>query len=218
MKIHELLCEVVDNDIINILAEAIIKDCKPYLQQIDYDLKRHSLYRGDFRLDDLSVLDENKHPHTIPGHNIDRNPVDTPKRIHDYANKIFTQQFGAPFRNGLFVAHNAGVAETYGTLCQIYPIGDFKYLWSPEESDMYFAWAEFCNKTSDTLKNPKIELYELFEKLLDVNHFQYTNKNLKEATRSTHEIMLYCDNCYIIPVKNRVLPKVNDLLHKYHGI
>jgi hypothetical protein len=69
----------------------------------------------------------------------DREPTDTTEELHALANEYFVEQYGAPFRNSMFVTGDDSWAGAYGRIYSVYPIGDFEYLWSPKTKDLWQA-------------------------------------------------------------------------------
>lgn len=67
-----------------------------------------------------------------------RKPTDTDPKDHNFFNELFIKEFGWPCRNGVFVnAHGSTESSLYGKKYIFYPIGDYKYVWSPKTSDLF---------------------------------------------------------------------------------
>jgi len=97
-------------------ADAVKRDCRPFLQQA-HGLK---VYRG------INSGEHFLHKKARLG---DRIPKDTSPRQHREFNHQFLTQFGENFRNGIFASGDDGIASNYGDVYSIYPIGEFKFLW-----------------------------------------------------------------------------------------
>ena len=170
----------------------IHEHCQPYLQAVGNDLSA-VLYRGitKRRLSRLQEVPGLSNCAIISGHHESRDPLDTPTVYHDMANEIFTELYGAPFRNGIFATGSLPTAKGYGSPVAIFPIGDFKFCWSSTVVDM------------SNLVAGNVDYYEGDHNKEEETNFihtlrtQYSNKNLKAAIESKKEVMLYCDSCLV---------------------
>ena len=67
-----------------------------------------------------------------------RYPKDTPQEISDQLDDSFEAAFGWKARSsGLFCTGSKDTAGGYGDAFSVWPIGDFKFLWSGEVEDLY---------------------------------------------------------------------------------
>ncbi len=71
-----------------------------------------------------------------------RKPLDTPIKLHNILDKMFQKKFGWKARSeGVFAAgkwYFSGSKDTYyGDTYLFFPIGNFKYVWSPKIDDLY---------------------------------------------------------------------------------
>jgi len=191
MKISSLLRP---NPIYKKAAVEIIQNCKPFLGEIDNDIKRYKLYRG--------VEHKPSAPAVIRSARLTtREPRDTTNNIHDVFNEIFVERFGAPFRNAIFVTGSRMAALEYGELVTIYPIGEFKYLWSPEFRDL--------TRALEIYHDPDFDLIDQVRNI--INKGNYKTTDLKQAIKSGNEIMLWCEKYYVVSSK-RVLTQINQIL------
>ena len=119
----------------NIRSEAnqwvkhIKHDCAPFLKQYSNTL----LYRGiilNYDVPNKDILEKESYL-------TDRRPKDVSKKVHDTLNTLFATTFKHPYRNGVFVSGDLEIAENYGDVYIILPIGSFDYIWSPYISDMF---------------------------------------------------------------------------------
>jgi hypothetical protein len=109
---------------------------------------------------------------------LDRKPFDTPKKVHDEFNRIFMSLFGWPVRSGVFTTSLQN--HLYGDPYIFFPIGSYKFVWSPDIDDFY-----------DEYETARMKNYTL-----DVR--SYIDKNLDKAINSTHEIIFNCKNYYLV--------------------
>ncbi len=119
----------------------------------------------------------------------DRKPKDTPKRHHDMIDADFKKKFKwEPRKQGLFVTGNDDTADVYGYLYLIWPIGNFKILWSPEVQDLFTLTSAAPGHDED--KFVHLEWPEYFK--------SYRNNNLAAALNSGNEIMVKCKSYYAL--------------------
>jgi hypothetical protein len=147
------------------------------------------LYRGVSRslIGRLPAMPELPNCSIVPGHYDNRKPRDTHPDVHNEMNRMFNEYHGAPFRNGLFVTGSLKEAKSYGEAIVIFPIGKFKYCWSPTITDLSDHVPGGANSVFDQEK--------LTEKLDKMFSLYYKTTDLKNAIFSENEIMLYCDKC-----------------------
>ena len=124
--------------------DLIIKNCQPYLRQIKNDL----MFRG------LTIPQDSNAAFGKKKARLDgREPMDTSPKIHNSLNKHFTEEYGHPYRNGVFTTGDSNIAGKYGDTMMIFPIGDFEFIWHPEIKDLFqnvYAgdlWFDYYKKT-----------------------------------------------------------------------
>lgn len=118
-------------------AQIIKRDCAYFLKNSGFDpadVERTAIFRGS---DNIST--EPGELKAIPV-NKNRRPLTTPMAIHQAADEYMEKQFGVKFRSqSVFVTPDSGIAEEYGRgTYLVFPIGEFKYLWSPSVQDFYY--------------------------------------------------------------------------------
>jgi len=163
------------------ITNLLITECDPFLKEI----KKHGnfLFRGSSNtIDDIKKV--------IP--RIERKPSDTPKKIHDMANRFFIRKFGWDGRNGVFATGSSTEARLYGnyTPYLFFPINKYKFIWSPEVNDF---WKDLVDTTEyyhgeNQSKRDNIEI-----KLTT-----YIDTDLSKAILSNKEIMFKCEAYYLI--------------------
>ena len=134
MRLENYLTEAVPELIDNIPAarKAIEKDCQKYLKESGgktFD-ERNVLFRGKHGWDGNSLW-------KVRSRGRPRQPKDTPQILHRMANIAFKKEFGWPVRDGVFTTSNSYMASDYGRVGVFYPIGNYKYVWSPDIDDFY---------------------------------------------------------------------------------
>lgn len=157
--------------------------CKPFLEEIGYDVDRYTLLRGS-RLSDPSSMIPGTRMFFGPGAIENRTPKAMPVSIHKRLNDLFISKFGIPFRNSAFATGDYEQAADFGTVCMFFPVGEFKYCWSPYQKDLFHSIDKKDGKFTDN------ELKEIVD--------TYQTTNLKQAIIDKVEIMVYCQNSILI--------------------
>jgi len=143
----------------------------------------------------------------------DRYPMDTVKEIHTILDDWFEEEMGTRARSqALFVFGESGreaASEYGGGLCVVLPIGAFHYVWSPKVKDLYDDVIRGKVQTTPRPGNKatidpayigsdgKPDL-EKFDKLM--KGLGYTINGFDKAVESTSEIMIDCNEFYVIPL------------------
>jgi hypothetical protein len=105
------------------------KNCKNFINELKGGIK-HCLYRGygTKSINGFIILK----PHID-----DREPVDTPKELHNYLNDKFKKKFGWNVRNGVFTFPSDLATYKYGNNSLFFPIGKYRYVYSKVFEDLY---------------------------------------------------------------------------------
>lgn len=121
-------------------AKFVFENCKPFLKESDFNFNPatgeplHALYRGG------TYYSENKFMVEYPGGR-NRKPVDSSQRLHDLLDEYLEKYFMFPYRSkGLFCTGSRKTAKEYGKPVLIFPIGNFKYVYSERIVDAYAAF------------------------------------------------------------------------------
>ena len=207
MKINEIKDDVADNHraiaanhgmlmssymkTFMAFAETVKTDCQPYLKEVDYSpIRKYALYRGVIHTKKTYIAK------TVRLQN--RKPKDTEQKLHDKINKYFKKNYGVPFRNGIFATSSLDQTEEYahgglheGEVYIIFPVGEFKYLWSPHISDMLDAIYEH-----DVISNAAPGHKSGWKAFKNEALSTYQTTNLTRGIKSGNEIMIYCKEYY----------------------
>lgn len=182
-------------------VDLIKRDCKPFIKEMKKFSSPLLLYRGV----------SNSELFISRTTNPKRMTIDSSRFVTAFFNKMAYDNFGAKFRteNVIFGSGSYGQAAGYGNVYAVFPIGDFKFLWSPKIIDFYNsqlygdieynASQEFVGyiKTGKMKSKKMIEIYKEIEHSF-LNEYKYSNKNLEEAIKSKHEIMVQAKKFYAI--------------------
>jgi len=120
MKLKRFLTEESKEEIKDILQ----RDCSKYLKEVG----KNVLYRASKKnVKDIMKL----------APRIDRRPRDTNVMVHKVLDDLFKQKYGWNVRsNGIFVSADPSSIFIYGKPYTFFPIGDYKYVWSPKVRDL----------------------------------------------------------------------------------
>lgn len=157
----------------------IKRDCQPYLKQAGNLVFREGMWRG-------LGLDNPSERMTKTARLDDRVPRDMDQDLHESLNVFFNDTYGHPYRNGVFVTGDRAEASQYGELYQIFPIGKFDYLWSPEIPDLMGALSMYNYYNED------------FDEWMSANLTTYRDNDLQHAVRMNSEIMLWTKQYYAL--------------------
>jgi len=173
-------------------VEQIKRDCQPFLNEIEDPF---SLLRGLRPTPDWTV-----HKNVRID---DRMPMSTPENLHNSLNALFQKKFGASFRNAMFCTGNLEQAKVYGMPFAIFPIGNYKYIWSPEFRDLYqkfdgFVWDSKNDENIKHLKRPNFDAGMQKLWINSINWNSYRTDGLNDAIyyQNGVEIMLRCKSYY----------------------
>lgn len=112
-------------DIIDILK----KDCALFLKELKQTRKKQFLYRGYKYASGIITKKKSRQ---------DREPKDMDDTTSEYLNGLFKKKFGWYARSaGVFATSKTDDAEEYGKPFFFFPIGKYKYIWSPKIGDLY---------------------------------------------------------------------------------
>lgn len=113
------------------VLDTIYDNCMPYLKMVNARRETANITMMSGR--------SNKGLSFIDSVRLDRKPVDTPPDIHKILDDTFDKKFGFRARsNAIFVTGDYYNAEDYGDkVYMIYPIGNFKFVWSNSIVDLY---------------------------------------------------------------------------------
>lgn len=141
----------------------------------------------------------------------DRKPMSTKGPVHKIIDDWFEEEMGMKARSqAVFCTgeRGRGTAETYGDIAVILPIGKFIYTWSPQVDDLFdIIKDKFEDRNSSTGKfrqewlgsdgKPDAELIGA-----GMDELKYTINNFDKACAGHQEIMIECDEYYVIPYKD----------------
>ena len=173
----------VDEILIDKYFDIIEKNCKKILSF--YKVARNVFYRGS-QADKISkdkILVKKK------ARLSNREPVNTQIAAHEYANEIFEDVFGWKVRNGVFATSSEKEAKIYGKKFIFFPIGDFKFVWSPQIQDAFGDTIWFISKYHPDDGKERIEK--------DIKGL-YIDKDLKRAMDLESEVSFKCKEYYLL--------------------
>lgn len=199
------------------LADQIANLCQPYIQargSLD-NCMTQPLYRGMQVNGETTIYDSQPY----------REPKFMPIVLHHRIDQWFHDRYGHCFRsaNVVFCTGSRELAKEYDNVCAIFPIGEFKFVWSPKVSDLAHYIGAKLNKLTETstielwsrllgysdpnsfsteeraLRAKAIALCGDILKEFECEHYFYID-NLNKAVSSGCEIMLVCQQYLALPV------------------
>ena len=139
----------------------------------------------------------------------DRRPIDTARELSKVIDDWFEDEKGIRARSeAVFCFGEAArkIAYEYGTLAVVLPIGKFTYVWSPDVPDLFDDVIRGRLQTDQGEIKPayldsrgKVDV-ETVHNLL--NSLHYTINGFDKAVGDSVEIMIDCDEYYVIPMPN----------------
>lgn len=184
MKLIDLFEEELPNNFDGIV-EIIQRDCKPFLESGVTRL----LFRG--------MRNKTKTFMKIAVRQ-DRQPKSMDVDIHNLADKWFDEKFGFKARTtAVFVSGDSVEAKDYGKLYAIFPIGDFRFVWSQKSSDLF------------------VSLFDLAGTVKKLEQLDFKDTDFVDAIKSGNEIMLHCTEYYAVAVdREQVHAYLNALFER----
>lgn len=197
--------EFLKEDKLDMLKQSfnsIKRDCQPYLQQNKSPIWLTPLFRG---MDQTRVPDDDVFKKHVRLDN--RQTSDIPDEISDAMNNWMTKEFGEPFRNALFVSGNENMANNYGRIYLVFPIGNFTFLYHDKFKDIYSTFSSFRwtygEKADRMVQGKLLQTRKDFRKkfiehIASVNNGNWKQDNLEGAINSKSEIMIRTKEYYAV--------------------
>ena len=194
MRLRQYITEETNPDPQKVLL-LIKKNCKPYLQQ--KAKAPLQLFRGTKALEYEDFLEITPRK--------DRQPRDTPQKIHKKFDQLFLKYHGIKARSeGVFTTSDNTVSSFYGINGIVFPIGNFKYLWNPNVKDLSTdpnganITKPWYKKIFDELMVLVTKDYENIDDMLENIIKKYKSTDLKNAMKSGNEVMIFCKKYYMV--------------------
>ena len=134
MKLQKYLTETTDIIVENgpEIWQKLKKNCKLYLKEYKKTgwVGKKAIWRGSSGIKKEGIRT------IIPRD--DRKPKDMPPSLHQkFDDDFYNRHNWYPRSEGVFTTASKRSAATYGNPYLFYPIGKYRYLWSPETEDLY---------------------------------------------------------------------------------
>jgi hypothetical protein len=203
------------------IASKIGRDCEYFFEQADWDpsnVRNTSLFRGMRKInDDFSLQKTLKSRWT----------TDSSQELTDILDDYLFKKSKIHFRkDSFFCCGDNSVANDYGTVFYIFPIGKFEYAWSPVVDDAYKFFeagpdekliqkgaGTSISGTPGSTSFDLAEWYDTVEKFLNKTD-PYKFNDLRDAIRlhKANEIMIHCDQYYAIKARSDLSAAVFKLM------
>jgi hypothetical protein len=196
------------------LDDFLQENCMPFFEElgIDYtDAFGFPLYRGlaeDGGQKIQMVVQDEVKTCLIKTARTNRQPRDTHSQLSDMADRLLKNRFAwKPRTESVFCYGEGGksLSSDFGRLYQIVPIGEFRYVWSPDVRDFTNSMHRIL-KGSNMKKRAKHDPYspkelEQIKPYIEDLVATYTDADLERAILGqAKEIMLGCKTYLAIPV------------------
>lgn len=200
--------ETADRDKINwdeqgyyddVIKKQILQECKPFLKESGYT----AFCRREKPKGGGSVYPVRKKIRT------DRKPLSTRKKLAEIVDSLFYKYHGIKARTGsIFGQASPNITPLYGPeIYLLFPIGNFRYVWSPHIRDMYMKIMDTWKQARDYYIQEPLsthsDMVELFEKYMEpIIKSDYMVTGLDKATRPgrwNNEVMFECKEAYLLP-------------------
>ena len=185
-------------DAVKYIVVKIRRECKPFLKEFPVSSK--FLYRGTRMTNDHDGIQNKKRRK-------DRKPTDTPEDVTREIDNTFNSKFGwKPRTQGVFATGNSRTSTVYGIPHLFFPIGKYRYIWSPKIKDFY-THSYLDDFKSNYTHNYEGSKEEGLENWAKETVKLYKSKRLNDAAMSGNEIMFDVNRYYIIDRKYEVTLK-----------
>ena len=178
----------------------IKNDCQQYLKEIQYNPEEYVLYRGLNTVENFVIKQSRLE---------NRKPKDTHSYVHIILNDFFEDTFGWKARNGVFATGSYETASSYAldNVPHIFfPIGKYKYLWSPLAEDLYSTISNEIERFRSLHR--RVTTSDIVTIVRDVASdlkYEYTDSNLIEGIKLKTEIMFNVDKYYGVKASGKKL-------------
>jgi hypothetical protein len=198
------------------VIQYINTNCQPFLKMMAKEGIKRPLYRG--------INADYGHEVMIKKVRKNRRPTDTDTRLHNLLSAAFTSVFGWSARSqGVFATGHDHDAYSYGKVYAIFPIGNFKFIYSKNIGDLFSKYDaelskiftltdnKFLSKEwkkakrrdwdNDDSMTPYLSVLRKYPIILKafVKKY-YTNKDLAKAIKSGSEISILCNKYVAVMV------------------
>jgi len=111
------------------VIDALKKNCAPFLKELKQTGRKKFLFRGHQYASRTITKKKTRQ---------DRTPKDMDEKTSSYLDNLFKKKFGWFARSaGVFATADIGETYEYGKPFLFFPIGKYKYIWSPVVDDLY---------------------------------------------------------------------------------
>lgn len=138
----------------------------------------------------------------------DRIPRDTHADLSSIVDDMLEHKFDwRPRQQGMFATGRLGLARNYGSVYRVFPMGDFRYVWSPDVRDLTLRVPEILRIANITQRDvsdeyTSDELADFYEVLSDNLSSTYKDTDISKVRGSSHEVMIDCKEYLAIPLNN----------------
>jgi len=187
-------------------AQLIDKDCRRYLSDIDYNLKKNRLLRGIYEEFGYFIKKKVRK---------NRRPLDTPLAWQKAIDEVF-KKHKIPLRSqSIFTVKDFGQATPYGPVYLIFPIGNYRISYNSRYTDLQdnllsnLTFSAHLEK-----KGEKEEFKKLIEKKVVPYQHVVSAKDAITKAKKTAEIMIECDSYYGVSMTDDLKYMIRNIINK----
>ena len=204
------------------ITDFVLDHARPLISEYDCEpselIKECKLYRG-MEPDNARRVQLSHNGKLFGGHikqvRTDRQPLDTHPDLHRVLDDFFEHNYGWRARSsGLFIMGKSGrpFLEDYGDIHRVFPMGKFKFLWSPSVHDLTHTVHALLVKHKLPIKRNTIsytedELLEFVDLISQELTGVYEDSDLHAAqSGAPREIMIKCTE--YLAVRDAIMEKL----------
>jgi len=181
------------------IGKILLKDCQPFIQEMKQE--RQMLWRGtEMDIDGIKKYTAKR---------TERSPKDMPIWVHNYLNDLYVKRIGWPVRSGVF-CYNENITDTYGKPKWLFPIGNYRYIWSREIDDLFHIFVDWKMEYIKDQRRAGVDPNKISIKNNDIREWAtavvemipYHNSHYGRAG-ARNEISVWCDEYYLVDAMDR---------------
>jgi hypothetical protein len=128
MRFKQYLIEKDETKEVSADILKVRKDCKIFINWMKTNKLTNPIFRGRNNVDDITLMTRRRN----------RTPMNTRLPLQKILDSLFQEKFGwKPRSAGVFTSANVSQVQSYGRANIFFPIGNYRYVWNPEISDLF---------------------------------------------------------------------------------
>lgn len=179
----------------------IVRECKPVIDASGGPAN-YTLYRGMKSSNIFQLKDVRE----------SRRPLDISNKVHHAMDQWFKDRTGVNFRsNAIMTTSDRKTARLYGNIHLVFPVGTFKFMWSPNAADIGSYVYDRISPSEE-----KGDVTERVEEIL--NQAEFKSGKFTDAVASGNEIMIHCQQYWSINLQEVDQQTIIDMLSQAYTL